>query len=129
MDTKQTSVGSLRAGRYIVYDNETYIVKTVQTSKTGKHGHAKCRIEAVGLLNDKKIIKVMPAQDNIETPVIEKNSAQVLAIQDGKANVMDLQSYETFDLDIPEDLKEKIAEGSEIVYWIVLGKKVIKQVK
>lgn len=129
MDTKQTSVGSLKPGRYVVFDNEAYVVKSIQTSKTGKHGHAKCRIEATGLIHDRKVIKVMPAHDNIETPVIEKKSAQVLSIQDGKANVMDLESYETFDLEIPEEFADKLNDGSEIVYWTVLGKKVIKQVK
>lgn len=127
MDTTQTSVGSLRQGRYVVFDGKPYVVKSVQTSRTGKHGHAKCRIEAVNIFDGNKVIKVMPAHDNVDTPIIDKKNAQVLSITGNKANVMDMESYETFDLDIPEELQGKVEEGSTVMYWTVLGKKIMKQ--
>ena len=42
---------------------------------------------------------------------------------------MDMESYETFDLDIPDELKSEVKEGSEILYWIIVDDKVMKQVK
>ena len=42
---------------------------------------------------------------------------------------MDTESYETFDLEIPEDLKADVKEGSEVLYWILMGMQVMKQVK
>ena len=42
---------------------------------------------------------------------------------------MDTESYETFDLEIPEELKDEITEGKEVLYWVLMGLKVIKQVK
>jgi translation initiation factor 5A len=105
------------------------IVKSIQTSRPGKHGHAKCRIEAVGIKDGRKIITVLPGHDNIDTPIIEKKAAQVLSLQADKASVMDMESYETFDLDIPDDLKGQVVEGGQVVYWIVLGEKMLKQVK
>ncbi len=101
----------------------------MQISRPGKHGHAKVRLTAVGLVDDKKRIVVMPGHDSVEVPIIEKKSAQVLSVQDDIANVMDSESYETFDLKIPEELKAQVIEGVNVMYWIILKDKVMKQVK
>ncbi len=129
METRQTNAGSLKEGNYVILDDIPCIIKSIETSKTGKHGHAKCRIEAIGMIDARKIIKIMPGHDKVDVPIIEKRSAQVLSIKGDKANVMDTESYETFDIDIPEELKDQVAEGSQVLYWIVMDKKVIKQVK
>lgn len=129
MDTKQTTAGSLKSGSSVVFDGIACTVKRVDKGKTGKHGAAKCRIEAIGMIRGEKIIKVMPASDKVDVPIIEKKNAQVLSIQGDMANVMDMESYETFDIKIPEELKGQIVEGSQVLYWIILGEKIIKQVK
>ncbi len=129
MDTKQTHAGSLKPGRYVVFDGLACVVKSVQTSRTGKHGHAKCRIEAVSIKDNRKIIKVIPAHDNVDTPVIEKKTAQVLSVNGKTANVMDMESYETFDVTIPDKLEGEVKEGGQIVFWLVLGDKLVQQVK
>ena len=71
----------------------------------------------------------MPGHDNVEVPLIEKKNAQILSVKESLANVMDLETYETFDLTIPEELKSTITEGCQILYWIVLDQKVMKQLK
>lgn len=129
MDTKQTTAGSIKDGNSVVFDGIACNVKRVDKGKTGKHGAAKCRIEAIGMINGEKIIKVMPASDKVDVPIIDKKNAQVLSIQGDVANVMDVESYETFDIKIPEELKDQVVEGSQVLYWIILGQKVIKQVK
>ena len=48
-----------KVGAMILVDNEPYIVKSNDVSKTGKHGSAKCRIEAVGIIDGRKIIKIL----------------------------------------------------------------------
>ncbi|MBI2672814.1 translation initiation factor IF-5A [Candidatus Woesearchaeota archaeon] len=128
-ETKQTTAGALKIGSYVVFDNTACIVKSIQTSKTGKHGHAKCRIEAIGVVDDKKIIKIMPGEENVEVPIIDKKNAQVLSVHDNVANVMDTDTYETFDIKIPEEFKSEVIEGVQVLYWTVLGDKMIKQVK
>ena len=45
----------MRVGRYCIFDGKACIVKSIQTSKPGKHGHAKCRIEAVSIIDGSKI--------------------------------------------------------------------------
>jgi translation elongation factor P/translation initiation factor 5A len=41
---------------------------------------------------------------------------------------MDLESYETFDLKIPEELKAKVKEGINVLYWNVLEDKILQQI-
>jgi len=129
MATKIQSVGSLQKGSYVVLEGAACRVVDMQVSRPGKHGHAKVRLTAVGLVDEKKRIVVMPGHDNVDVPIIEKKSAQVLSIQGDAANVMDSESYETFDLKIPEELKSEIAEGANVMYWVVLEDKVMKQIK
>lgn len=129
MTVKPIEVGEAKEGKYIVVDGVACVVKSVQRSKPGKHGHAKCRIEAIGLIDNQKRIFVKPAHDTIESPVIEKKIAQVLSIQEDTANVMDMETYETFDLKIPEELKDQIKESTQVLYWIILNDKVMKQIK
>ena len=100
-----------------------------QTSRPGKHGHAKVRLTGVGLIDEKKRVIVVPGHDHIDVPIIDKRNAQVLSIAGDKANVMDSENYETFDLKIPAELKGQVVEGCTVLYWIILDDKVMKQVK
>lgn len=127
--TKPVGIGSLSKGNYVVVDGVASKVTDTQTSRPGKHGHAKVRLTAVGLIDGKKRVVVAPGHDHIDTPIVEKKNAQVLSITDNMANVMDSETFETFDLEIPEELKEEVAESSTIVYWEILEDKVMKQVK
>jgi len=128
-DTKPVSVNTLKVGRYVVIDGVACVIKDIQTSRPGKHGHAKSRIDAVGLVDGQKRVIIRPGHDTIETPLVGKETAQVLSIHGDTANVMDMKSYETFDLKVPDELKGQVKEGSNVSYWIILGDKVMKQVK
>jgi len=129
MATTLKQVSSLKKGDTIVIDGVACRVANTTLSRPGKHGHAKVRIVAVGLFDDKKRDIVMPGHDNVEVPIIEKKSAQVLSISGDMVNVMDTETYETFDLKIPDELKGQVVEGGEVLYWIVLDQKVMKQVR
>ena len=126
---KQVSVGSLQKGNYVIIEGVASRVSGTQTSRPGKHGHAKVRLEAVGLIDGKKRIIVMPGHDSIDVPIIEKKTAQVLSLSGNMANVMDSETFETFDLEIPEELKGQVVEGGSVLYWLILDKKIMKQVK
>lgn len=129
MTTKPVDVGSLKKGNYVVLEGAACIVTDTQVSRPGKHGHAKVRLTATGIVDDKKRVAVMPGHDKLEAPIIEKKTAQVLSVTGGTANVMDNETYETFDLKIPEELKGSVVEGANILYWIILSDKVMKQVQ
>ena len=129
MDKKITTASSLKAGNYVIFDDAPCVVRNIDLSKTGKHGSMKCRIEAVGMIDNQKRIKIYPSSDKVEVPIVEKKDAQVLSVHENTANVMDIESYETFDITIPEDLRDKVKEGSQVSYWVILDQKIIKQVK
>jgi len=42
---------------------------------------------------------------------------------------MGMESYETFELPIPEELKDKLSEGVELLYMECMGRKKILQTK
>ena len=127
-EIKQIHATDAKPGRYVIFDGQACVVKSIDISRPGKHGHAKCRIEAVTITGGKKIVKILPGHDNIESPVIEKKKAQVLSVQGDTANVMDLESFETFDLKVPDALKDKVKEGINVLYWNVLEDKILQQI-
>ena len=128
-DIKHKSAGSLQKGNYCIIDGAACIVTDVKISRPGKHGHAKVNLTAVGMLDDKKRTMIVPGHDNIEVPVIDKRNAQVLSVSGDMANVMDTETFETFDLIIPEELKGQVKSEDVVVYWVILHDKVLKQIK
>ena len=129
MATKNVHATGLKVGGYVIFEGMACKISSIQTSRPGKPGHAKCRIEAVGLVDRRKIIKVIPGHDNVEVPIIEKKTAQILSVSGDSANVMDMENYETFDIKIPQEFKGQVVEGAKILYWTIMSDKVLKQVK
>ncbi len=117
-----------KTGTSIIIDGEAYTVRSNDISKTGKHGHAKCRIEAIGIIINKKKVIAVPGHERFEVPLITKNKGQVLSMNENTASIMDLESFETLDVPFPDDLKDDLAEEKQVEYWDVEGKKVIKRV-
>lgn len=129
-EKKLVDVGGLKKGDTIIIDDAACKVTDLSVSRPGKHGHAKVNMMAVGLLDGKKRNLVLPGHDKVEAPIIEKKNAQILSILPGnKANVMDSATYETFEMDIPEELQAELKEGMEVLYWEIMGTKVMKQIK
>lgn len=118
----------MRVGTFLMLDGVAHQVKKMDVSKTGKHGHAKVRYEAVSIITGKKKVQVVPGHDKFEVPMIDKRQAQVLSVHGDSANIMDSENYENYDLPISEELKESVKDGVTVEYWDVEGEKVIKRV-
>tara|TARA_Y100000296_G_C5134180_1_gene237259 strand:- start:516 stop:902 length:387 start_codon:yes stop_codon:yes gene_type:complete len=116
----------MRNGTNIIIDGVAYTVKSIDISKTGKHGHSKARVEAVGIITGQKKVFVAPGHDKFEVPFVDKRKAQVLSIAD-KINVMDLENFETFDVNCSDEIKEQLEENSKVEYWDVEGEMIIKR--
>ncbi len=129
MAVTHKSAGSFKKGDTVILEGAACTVTNIQISRPGKHGHAKVRLEAVGMIDGKKRQAVMPGHEELEVPIIDKRNAQVLNVHGDKATVMDMETYETFELDIPDELKGKVVEGSNVLYWVILKDKVMKQVR
>ena len=118
-----------RSGTAIIVDGNSCIVRSNDISKSGKHGASKCRIEAIGVIDDKKRVLALPGSERFEVPTINKNKGQVLSVNNDMANLMDLTTFENFDMRITEEAKEiGVKEGDSVEYWDVEGIKIIKRV-
>lgn len=129
MPTKVAEVKTLKKGKYLVLGGEASKVTSMSTSSPGKHGAAKARIEAVGIFDNQKRSLVKPVNAKIDVPVIDKRVGQVIAIMSDEVQIMDMETYETIDLPIPEDLKDQITEGKEVEYIEALGNMKIMRTK
>ena len=124
--SKPMDVGSLRVGSYVIIDDEPCKIMSISTSKPGKHGESKARIEAIGVFDGQKRSVVHPVKHKIHVPMIDKRTAQIVSLLGGDtAQLMDLETYETFEMPIPDEFKGKLVPGNEIMYLQALGKKKI----
>lgn len=130
MTGKLVYATELREGSYVKIDGAPCVVRKMDVSKTGKHGASKVRIEAVGILDDKKRITVMPGHERLEIPLIEKKKGQILSInkEEKKASIMDVETFETTIVSIPEELNDKLQEGMEVEYWTIEEQNIIKRI-
>jgi translation initiation factor 5A len=126
MVLKIVNASELKMGMNINVEGKPCTIKKIDISKTGKHGHAKCRIEAVEIISGQKKVFVVPGHERIEVPLVEKRKGQVLSIGD-RVSIMDLENFETFEVICPDDIKAELNENSNVEYWNVEGEKIIKR--
>ncbi|MBC7121076.1 MAG: translation initiation factor IF-5A [Candidatus Methanosuratus sp.] len=131
MSTKPVEIGSLKEGSFVVIDGIPCRVVSMEKSKPGKHGSAKGRVVAVGIFDGIKRNIVAPADQRVDVPIVEKRAAQVISIMPDSVQLMDLESYETFEVKKPKDegIMVKLAPGAEVEYWDILNEKHIMRVK
>merc|ERR1711991_448379 len=58
--------GNVRKGGFMVIKGRPTKVIDVTTSKTGKHGHAKCHFTATDIFTGKKMEELVPSSHNLE---------------------------------------------------------------
>jgi translation initiation factor 5A len=119
----QQEVRELKEGRYMLIEEEPCRIISIQTSKPGKHGEAKARIDAVGLFDGGKRSVVFPVKHKVLVPMIGKRQAQVLSMTDVEVQLMDLETYETFSLPIDAEMKGQLSPGAEVQYLDAMGKR------
>ncbi len=126
---EMAEVRELKVGRYVLIDEEPCKIMSISTSKPGKHGEAKARIDAVGIFDEQKRSVVHPVKHKVGVPIIDKRSAQILALMGSEVvQLMDMETYETFEMPIPEELKGQLEPGKEILYLQAMGKRKITRV-
>ena len=118
-------VRTLRVNRYMIIDDEPCKIMSITTSKPGKHGEAKARIEAIGVFDGQKRSVVHPVKHKIHVPLIDKRTAQIVAIMGDNVQLMDLETYDTFEMPIPSEFKGQLKPGNEVSYLEALGRKKI----
>ncbi len=127
MVLKSINATEAKPGINILVDGKACTVRSNDISKTGKHGHAKCRIEAVGIIDGNKRVIIMPGHDKFDVPLVEKRKGQVLSVSEGKVSVMDLENFETIEIPVIDEIKEDLQENDNVEYWNVEGEKIVKR--
>jgi len=129
--SKPMDVGALRVGSYIIIDDAPCKIVSYIKSKPGKHGAAKARIVAISVFDETKKTIVKPVSAQVDVPLIEKKTGQVIALLPSAVQLMDLETYEMTEAPYPEDeeLKSKLESGVEVEYWQILGRTRITRTK
>ncbi len=120
-------------------DEEPCIIKSTERSKSGKHGHAKVRVVCVGVFDNNKRSLTFPSGSMVEIPEIIKGNAQINFIEVASINIMNLESYESIDVDWPSDevLIKKLKDlqtnpdkisATQVEFWQLAGKTLINRV-
>jgi len=124
-------VGDLKVGSYAVIDDEPSQIVSIQKSKPGKHGSAKFRCTAISLFDGTKRSFVSPVDASVQVPIVDKRSAQVVSVSPASVQLMDLETYEVFDIALPADegIRSGLEAGRDVEYWDIMGRRKVQRVK
>ena len=98
-------------------------VVDVSTSKTGKHGHAKCHFVATDIFTGKRFEDLTPSSHNCDVPNVVREDYSLLDVADDDfISLMDDAGNEKSDMRLPEDdaLRSTIVDGFEAEKALVL---------
>jgi translation initiation factor 5A len=119
----------LKVGKYVLIDDVPCRIVGIESSAPGKHGAAKMRVTAIGIFDNQKRTLLKPSDADMEVPVIERKTGQVVSITGDNAQIMDLEDYSTFEIPIPPEMKSEMTAGKEVEYMESMGKKLITRVR
>ncbi|GAY65402.1 hypothetical protein CUMW_240850 [Citrus unshiu] len=101
-------------------------VVEVSTSKTGKHGHAKCHFVGIDIFNGKKLEDIVPSSHNCDAPHVTRTDYQLIDIsEDGFVSLLTETGNTKDDLRLPTDenllsqIKDGFAEGKDLVVTVM----------
>jgi translation initiation factor 5A len=123
MSRQQTQVRELQEGSYVMMDDTPCEINSYSTAKPGKHGSAKARIEGKGVFDDRKRSLSQPVDAKVWVPIIQRKGGQVVSVSGDDAQIMDLDTYETFTMRVPEN--ESLSPDDEIEYLEYEGQRKI----
>lgn len=106
----------LERGNYFIYNGEPVRVLRKEVIVVGTHSHSKLKFYIQGL-NEKGERDInFHHTDKIEIVDIIRKLGQVIAKANNKVQVMDMVSYETFDVNSPQDLFNDLSEGDNVTF-------------
>ncbi|KAF9680659.1 hypothetical protein SADUNF_Sadunf06G0144500 [Salix dunnii] len=135
--TYPQQAGTIRKSGYIVIKNrpcKVYLslslfffhVVEVSTSKTGKHGHAKCHFVGIDIFNGKKLEDIVPSSHNCDVPHVNRVDYQLIDIsEDGFVSLLTENGNTKDDLRLPTDdslltqIKDGFGEGKDLVVSVM----------
>merc|ERR1712159_717728 len=99
-----TEAGQIRKGGYIMIKGKACKVRDVSTSKTGKHGHAKCKFAAVDIFTGATCEELCPSSHTIGQPFVTKNDWTVTGLNEEYVLLMNDAGDMREDLKLPRNV-------------------------
>ena len=118
--TDRVEIRTLKDARFCVVEDEAYKILAISTSKPGKHGSAKARLDLVSLFSTNKRNFSATVSDKIHVPMIEKGTAVVTHIEGDEVHAMNLRDHSMMILPMEEGLN--IEPGKEIMWMEALDR-------
>ncbi len=131
MSKTYATLGELKPGSFIIIDGEPCKIVEMSKAKTGKHGSAKAHVVAISIFSGAKKTLVAPVSQRVEVPIIDKRVGQIIADMGDSVQVMDMETFDTFEIEKPKDeeLAAKLQPGVEVEYWVVMGRRIIMRTR
>lgn len=140
--TYPQQAGTIRKNGFIVIKGRPCKVADVSTSKTGKHGHAKCHFVGIDIFTNKKYEDLTPSSHNCDVPHVNRQEYTLMDVtEDGFLSLMDEAGNSRDDLTLPKgtDDAEKLAQqilkdfedGKELTVTVLkaMGDEMVNTVK
>jgi len=108
--TYPAQASSLRKGGHVMLKSKPCKIVDISTSKTGKHGHAKCHIVGLDIFEGKKYEDISPSTHNMTVPVVTLKTYTLLNVDDGFLELMDDDGNTREDLKAGDDILKQISE-------------------
>jgi translation initiation factor 5A len=97
-------------------------VSDVSTSKTGKHGHAKCNFTAIDIFNNKKYEDIIPSTHNTTAPNVTRLEFTLADIdEEGFCSLVDEVGNVREDIKLPDfpetfarEIRDAFASGKTL---------------
>jgi len=113
--TYPMEAGQIRKGGFIMIKGNPCKVSDVSTSKTGKHGHAKCHFVAIDIFTGKKMEDLVPAGHTTSIPFVKKEEYQCIDCDDdGFVTVLTSDGDTRSDIKLPSEMKPEPPGAMEL---------------
>lgn len=123
-----SSAKELKEGKYVIIEDIPCRIVNIDSSKPGKHGAAKMRVTGIGVFDGQKKQLLVPSDADVEVPIIERQTAQIVSVSGNTAQLMDTTTYEVFELTIPAELVNEAAAGKEAELLCAMERKAITRI-
>jgi len=137
--TVNWEAGQIRVGGYMCIKDKPCKCTAVSTSKTGKHGHAKCNFVAIDIFTGKKYEDIIPSTHTCKVPVVTKkeyslvdiSSDGFLSLMNDDAEIREDVQFPTYPDNFAREIQQAFDTGKPQIVTLVsaMGHDQIVQIK
>jgi translation initiation factor 5A len=113
-DTYPLQASALRIGGHVMMEDHPCKIIKMTTSKTGKHGHAKCHITGTDIFAGTKHDMLIGSTHNVDVPNVSRGEYHLMDIdEEDYLSLIDDKHIQRDDLKLPpnNELAEKLRDA------------------